>query len=252
MQTYATYFISYPDFPLSCHLYLSRYIFRFDLQRAHSTITMGPESDEELFAVSLHYHTTPPHIPPLPLKCLALIRYKQANPTTPNKRAESQIKPDPDDSDSIQQTPTKKPKTSPSKRSGPLGPIPTSYEDATHEDKMIIQMREVEGKSWAEIRAVVGKRTGASFGASSLQIRYSRMKANFIVISEEEVWILIWLAGWLYRTDLWIYRNRRFCRRRGRLRRRWTRKNGRGLRMFWRRRLVTSIPLLPWRRSSRN
>lgn len=98
------------------------------------------------------------------------------------------MKLDPDSTDEdIQQTPSKKPKQSPGKRGGVLGPIPANYEKASHEDKMIMQMREDEGKSWAEIRKVLEGLTKAKIGASSLQIRYSRMKANFVVIEKDDV-----------------------------------------------------------------
>ena len=108
--------------------------------------------------------------------------------STPCKRTKQAVKPDPDSAgDEDAQTPSKKPKPSPGKRGGVLGPIPASYDDASHEDKTIMRMREGEGKSWVEIRKVLEDLTKAKIGASSLQIRYSRMKANFVVIQKGDV-----------------------------------------------------------------
>lgn len=92
------------------------------------------------------------------------------------------------------QAPSKKPKSSPGKRGGVLGPIPASYDEASYDDKTIMQMREGDGKSWVEIRKVLEGLTKAKIGASSLQIRYSRMKANFVVIHKDDVCFCF--SGW--------------------------------------------------------
>lgn len=86
-------------------------------------------------------------------------------------------------------TPTKKAragKGTPSKRSGALGPIPTSYEEAGEEDRLLIKMKEVEGKPWTAIQNALEEMTGSKIGAG-LSMRYSRMKANFVVFAKEDV-----------------------------------------------------------------
>lgn len=85
------------------------------------------------------------------------------------------------------ESPTKKSMAkSPGKKAG-LGPIPTSYEDASEEDRLIIKMREKDGQGWLDIRKVIEENTGVNFGGSSLSNRYGRMKANFTVFEKEDV-----------------------------------------------------------------
>lgn len=96
-----------------------------------------------------------------------------------------------DDNDN--ESPLKKTKRSPTKKAGAMGPIPATYEEASSEDKMLIRMREVDGKSWPEIRKKLEDITQAKIGASSLQIRYTRMKANFVVFEQDDVCILSFL-----------------------------------------------------------
>jgi len=84
-------------------------------------------------------------------------------------------------------SPTEKIKKVPSKKTGTLGPIPTTLDEASDEDKMIIRMKEVESKPWAYIRKALEDITGGKIGASTLQIRYTRMKANFVVFDEVDV-----------------------------------------------------------------
>ncbi|ODM14571.1 hypothetical protein SI65_10057 [Aspergillus cristatus] len=84
------------------------------------------------------------------------------------------------------ESPTKKSKAkSPGKKAG-LGPIPTSYDEASEEDKLIIKMREKDGQGWSDIRKVIEEITGVKFGGSSLSNRYGRMKANFTVFEKED------------------------------------------------------------------
>ena len=97
----------------------------------------------------------------------------------------------PVESDRESPSPTKKSKTkSPSKKAGPFGPIPTSLTEASAEDKMIIQLKETEGKTWAEIRKALEDFTGMPIGSSPPHVRYARMKANFAVFGVEDVSIL--------------------------------------------------------------
>jgi hypothetical protein len=80
------------------------------------------------------------------------------------------------DADSTE-TPTKKGKASPKKT---LGPIPTSLESAGLADKMVLRMRDEEGRSWTEITNVWMSMTGIKVEGSTLRKRYTAMKANFV------------------------------------------------------------------------
>lgn len=61
---------------------------------------------------------------------------------------------------------------------------------------MIIRMKEVEGKPWADIRKALEDITGTNLGRSTLQIRYTRMKANFVVFDKVDVrWSMHVLGG---------------------------------------------------------
>lgn len=79
-------------------------------------------------------------------------------------------------------TPTKK-----TKRLNPLGPLPATYEEASEEDKLIIHLKETEGKSWPEIKKALESVTGATLGSSTVPVRYGRMKANFVVFEKDDV-----------------------------------------------------------------
>lgn len=68
-----------------------------------------------------------------------------------------------------------------------MGPTPTSYKEAGSEDKLIIEMREKNGKTWGDIREAIEEITGAKFGSTTLKHRYTRMKANFVVFEKEHV-----------------------------------------------------------------
>ena len=114
-------------------------------------------------------------------------------PTTPLKRRTKKQTTNSDTAmadDNDHESPSKKAKRSPTKKTGAMGPIPATYEEASAEDKMMIHMREVDGKSWPEIRKKLEDITEAKIGASSLQIRYTRMKANFVVFYQDDVCIL--------------------------------------------------------------
>lgn len=121
----------------------------------------------------------------------------EQSPITPSKR--SRGKQHEDIADSDQESPSKKGKAgTPSKRGKGLGPIPTSYEEASEEDRMIIRMREKEGKGWAEIRQVIEDITGVKLGGTTLQNRYTRVKANFVVFEETDVCSCHTGSKWCY------------------------------------------------------
>ena len=102
-------------------------------------------------------------------------------PSTPQKRTKNQqTTEDPD-------SPTKKPKTkSPSKRNGPLGPIPTTYDEAGEADKAMLSMRG-ENKPWAEVKEVMEGIIGDKLVVGSITTRYARIKANLVVFEKEDV-----------------------------------------------------------------
>ena len=133
-------------------------------------------------------------------ECKIYLPFDSANPSiqneapsTPQKRPRAKkqaIDFDPTNADDDEnESPSKKTKRSPTKKGGVMGPIPATYEEASSEDKMMIRMREVDGKSWAEIRKMLEDTMQAKIGASSLQIRYKRMKANFVVFDQDDVCI---------------------------------------------------------------
>lgn len=65
--------------------------------------------------------------------------------------------------------------------------MPTSYENASPEDKMLLRMKDDENKSWAEIRQAWEEMTGEKVGGSTLCGRYGRIKANLMDFTPEDV-----------------------------------------------------------------
>lgn len=106
---------------------------------------------------------------------------------TPQKRGRKKV-----DGDADTETPTKKKRT-PAKAGGEKGakagsrPMPTSYDNASEEDKMMLRMKDDEGKGWNEIREAWNAMTGETVGKSTLSGRYGRIKANFVVFRKEDV-----------------------------------------------------------------
>ncbi|KAL2375259.1 hypothetical protein BDBG_05727 [Blastomyces gilchristii SLH14081] len=69
--------------------------------------------------------------------------------------------------------------------------MPTSYENASPEDKMLLRMKDEENRSWAEIRQAWEDITGEKVGGSTLCTRYARIKANFIDFTPEDEELLL-------------------------------------------------------------
>lgn len=143
----------------------------------------------------------------------ASIQKEAPAPTTPQKKPRTKKQPIDsdsamaDDNDNGNESPSKKTKRSPTKKTGAMGPIPATYEEASAADKMMIRMREVDGKSWVEIRKTLEDLMQAKIGASSLQIRYTRMKANFVVFEQDDVCIFLsfpFSACFLSIKDRWL------------------------------------------------
>ncbi|KAA8646911.1 hypothetical protein EYZ11_007536 [Aspergillus tanneri] len=68
-----------------------------------------------------------------------------------------------------------------------LGPIPTCLAAASPEDKMILRMRDEEHRGWAELTKAWIDATGIKVGGTTLRMRYTTMKNNFVSVSEEDV-----------------------------------------------------------------
>ncbi|KAI9826010.1 MAG: hypothetical protein M1819_007465 [Sarea resinae] len=68
-------------------------------------------------------------------------------------------------------------------------PIPTSIEEASPEDLMVIDMKG-EGKTWAEIGQKWAEKTGEKAGASTLSNRYGRLMAGLHKVKPEDRIIL--------------------------------------------------------------
>jgi hypothetical protein len=93
------------------------------------------------------------------------------------------------------ESPTKKTKTTPKAKpangekpaKAGMRPMPTSWENASEEDRMLLRMKDEENKPWAEIKEAWEKMTGEKVGGSTLSGRYGRIKANFVILSEGDV-----------------------------------------------------------------
>ncbi|PGG97395.1 hypothetical protein GX51_07365 [Blastomyces parvus] len=91
------------------------------------------------------------------------------------------------------ESPTKKQRTPGKGEKAKVGAraLPTSYENASPEDKMLLRMKDEEKRTWAEIRQAWENITGEKVGGSTLCIRYSRIKANFVVFTPEDEELLL-------------------------------------------------------------
>lgn len=106
-----------------------------------------------------------------------------ASPSTVTPKKRTKKNPNGGSSTSANTTPSKKAKVTP----GKAIPIATSYEAAGPEDRMIIHMKDVENRNWAEIEAAWETMTGIKPSKGSLSTRYRRLKANFTVFNPEHV-----------------------------------------------------------------
>ncbi|KAL4792851.1 hypothetical protein BDV19DRAFT_391814 [Aspergillus venezuelensis] len=66
-----------------------------------------------------------------------------------------------------------------------LPPIPMTFAAAGTGDRLILSLRDA-GKSWTEINKTFSTTTGIKVGQSTLRMRYSSMKGNFVVIDEAD------------------------------------------------------------------
>lgn len=128
----------------------------------------------------------------------------KATPSTPKSETapkQTTVDSDPDE----QGSPTKKNKTKfPNKKSGPLGLIPTNYDEASETDRMLLRMKDSENRPWAEIGKALEKKKmiGASLKLNTVQVRYARMKANLAGFEKTDVCISACGCGVVAWTEL--------------------------------------------------
>ncbi|KAL4992733.1 hypothetical protein BDW68DRAFT_172761 [Aspergillus falconensis] len=67
-----------------------------------------------------------------------------------------------------------------------LPPIPTSLATASEMDRMILRLRDEEKQPWAQINKLFTEETGIKVGSTTLRLRWSTMKANFVGITTED------------------------------------------------------------------
>lgn len=146
------------------------------------------DPDEELFVKSEPVESNPNMDIPDSIKVSSPPAtnnlYQQCNSiqdntnTTPQKRQPNKSECQPDDDD----PPIKK-----RKRSGTLSPYPATYEsDSEDDNKKLLRMEEVEGKSWTEIQKAVREITGKQFSGSRLVAQYLRMKEDMVLLEVEK------------------------------------------------------------------
>ncbi|PYI09884.1 hypothetical protein BO78DRAFT_404759 [Aspergillus sclerotiicarbonarius CBS 121057] len=100
--------------------------------------------------------------------------------------SDTPIKADPEEAENA--TPSKAvPKsssTTPKKTK--LPPIPTSFEAATISDKLILRLRDEEQRGWDEINKQWMALMGITVGKTTLRMRYTTMKSNFVEMDGED------------------------------------------------------------------
>lgn len=127
-----------------------------------------------------------------------------------------------------------------------------SYEEAGVEDRLIIEMREKDGKQWLDIKAAIEEITGTKFGNTTLKGRYARMKSNFVVFEKEHVCCVS--LAWYNTADnmSYSYRSRFSWMSRKISRKSLRSRNGRRLPPVLKRDVDRSIRLPPSRKSTNN
>ncbi|OOF94879.1 hypothetical protein ASPCADRAFT_406720 [Aspergillus carbonarius ITEM 5010] len=85
---------------------------------------------------------------------------------------------------SSDESPSKKSKATPKKTK--LPPIPTSLDVATISDKLILRLRDEEQRGWNDITKEWVALTGIQVGGSTLRMRYTTMKSNFVEMDGED------------------------------------------------------------------
>lgn len=65
--------------------------------------------------------------------------------------------------------------------------LPMSMKECSEADRMLLHMKDVDGKPWADIRATWKAMTGQETAASTLPNRYNRLKVNLMALEEGDV-----------------------------------------------------------------
>lgn len=68
-----------------------------------------------------------------------------------------------------------------------LPPVPASFDEAGSMDRLILHLKDVEGRPWSEINRAVEDMIGFTLGGSTLSNRYMRIKANFAIFPDDDV-----------------------------------------------------------------
>lgn len=103
---------------------------------------------------------------------------KPASPKTPSKKSKK-------DTGIVAGNGTGTPEGTPARAT--LPPIPTSLATAGEMDRMILHLRDEEKQPWTQINRLFTEKTGIKVGSTTLRLRWSTMKANFVGITIEDV-----------------------------------------------------------------
>ncbi|RAL08565.1 uncharacterized protein BO97DRAFT_328730, partial [Aspergillus homomorphus CBS 101889] len=104
---------------------------------------------------------------------------KKKQPTTTTTTKSTPKKKQPTKTGTGGGTPSKSPKTK-------LDPIPTTLAAASYSDRLILNMRDSQNSTWADINSAWKAETGLTVGQSTLRMRYNAMKANFSALDDED------------------------------------------------------------------
>ncbi|KAL6233265.1 hypothetical protein BDW75DRAFT_232089 [Aspergillus navahoensis] len=103
---------------------------------------------------------------------------KPASPETPSKKSKKDA-----DTDASNGTGTSEGRTT---ARAALPPIPTSLATASETGRMILRLRDEERQPWAQINRLFTEETGIKAGSTTLRLRWSTMKANFVGTTRED------------------------------------------------------------------
>ncbi|RAK97921.1 Gon7-domain-containing protein [Aspergillus ibericus CBS 121593] len=97
------------------------------------------------------------------------------------------IKPDPEEAENatLLKAVSKSTTTTTPKKTK-LPPIPTSLEAVTASDRLILRLRDEEQRNWDDINKEWMAQTGILVGKSTLRMRYTTMKSNFVDMDGED------------------------------------------------------------------
>jgi hypothetical protein len=100
--------------------------------------------------------------------------------TTPSKRRRTANADGPS-------TPSKKAK----KSSGQPTPISTSKATLSSEDRLLIKLKDEDGKTWSDITEFFSELNGKTYDGSTFRKRYQRLKENLTDVAEDDLKLLL-------------------------------------------------------------